>query len=504
MRYGTFKFGSGAHYGEAVHDTQLWSLMVDWNGDGNYDVDNEARHLTKVIITRGRSHQVNSDGNGFQAVATGRLTIELDNTDGRYTPLNQASPLYPYVRTGVRIQLCTRLPDTGDVKPVFTGRIDNILPISGGYDRVKITALDGLEWLSGDTPNLRIQNQKKVEELIAVILEAMAWPWETNLGASTDVVPWFWGLPGTNAMDLINDLVNGFMGSFFVGADGSAVFYSRSHRLASAKMRLEQDQLGKEILFQSPWEVAKNKINMTCYPLINQAMQVVWSSNEKAMIADGESIDFWGGYSYDGDDVPISGYTVPVAGTDYQINTATDGGGTDLTEFCSVAVDVYGNTVHYTVTNYSGLDGYLILCQFRGTPLSSTSVVKSVVDLESQALYGPRSLAIGSKFLQEANTGLDIANAILLQQAYPQYYPTVEVINRPEIQYDLDLFDFVDLVVEKMGISGTYQLASIEHQWTSETGQASTSFFVFEPVNNTLSTVWTFSAQLGVDSIFAF
>lgn len=503
MRYGSFHYGE-AKYGDSAHDTQLWALLIDWDGDGRYDGFNEAVHLTDMRVMRGRTMQINANGTGFQPVDTGRLSIELDNADGRYHPLNPSSPLYPYVRPGVRLQLLTRLPVSGTMYPVFTGRIDDVQPISGSYERVRITALDGLEWLAGAEVRLRIQANKKPEELIATILQEADWPWGSDLDTSSDTVPWFWSPDEANSLDLINDLVNGYMGTFFVGADGAATFRPRSAVFTASELRLEQDQLGREITFQSPWNVVKNNIKVLSHPRSPQATAVVWSYGQKPSIAPGETLDLWGTYSYNGETVPISSHTVPVAGTDYAANTQEDGGGTDVTADIAVTVDVYGGSVHYQVTNNGAVTAILLTCQLRGTPLTAETAQIEVSDAASRALYGPRTLKIDSQFLQDPNVNIDIANYIILMLAYPQFFPTGTLTNRPEIQYSVDLFRHLDLIVDQMRIAGAYKLAYIEHQWQSETGQVSSSIFGFEPENGVLGTVWTFPAQMGIDTIFAF
>lgn len=504
MRYGTFKYGS-AKYGASEKTTRLWAVLIDWDGDGVYDGYNEARNMTGLHLIRGRSNPVDSSGKGFQTVDTGRLTIELDNTDGRYNPFNQASPIWPYVRPGVRIKVLTTTPDDKvSARPVFTGRIDDVLPISGNFERVKITALDGMEWLDGASADLNTQVNQKPEELIQTILNAVAWPWGSNLGVSSDVVPWFWWPTNLNAKELIGDLARAYLGTFFVAADGDATFYSRSHVFDSATIRLEQSQIGREMQFQVPWEVVRNQVSVTCHPRQTSASTVLWSLFDKPQIAAGASFSARGTYMIDGNETPIDTYTTPVAGTDFIANTLMDGSGTDLTASFSVAVTVYANVVYITVTNNGSVAGYLTLLQFRGTPLRTSTVNQSAIDADSQVLYGPRKFEIDSEFLQNADTALALANVVLQQQAYPQYYPTITVTDRPDIQFSLDLFDFIDLVIDKLDIESTYQLAYIEHSWTSETGQQSESIFGMEPVNNVLGTVWTFTTQIGISSIFSF
>ncbi len=504
MRYGSFAYGDGTKYGESPHDTQLWAVVVDWDGDGKYDYANEAINVTNLKITRGRNYLLASDGNGFEPISSGSLTLEMDNADGRYNPFNTSSPIYPYVRPGVKIAVMTRLPGSGETYPVFTGQIDDLAPISGSYERVKIVAQDGLERL-GQEIVLPIQANIRLEEAIRAVLNAAAWPWEVELESSPDIIPWFWAPSGIVSRDLIHDVADAHLGLFFVAADGTAVFYTRNHDQSSAKLRIEQGQLAGEVMTRSPWEVIRNQIAVTCHPRAAQATEVVWELYDKPAIAPGETYETWGVFSANGEEAPISGYQTPVSGTDYQVNSAADGSGTDLSGSCTVVAIVYANQVHFLVTNNSGISGNIILLRLRANPLISSSAKTVLSDPASQTFYGPKSLTINSLFLQNSNLIADIAHALSLLLTDPQIYPTVTITCRPEIQYALDLFDNVDLVIDKMGIQKTYRLASIEHQWLGENGQDSTSVFGFEPISpNPLDVVWTFPAQIGIDTIFSF
>jgi hypothetical protein len=504
MRYGSFQYGNGTKYGLGVYDTQLWGLLVDWNGDGLYEYANEAAALTDVQIRRGRKYLLNASGTDFEPVDTGILTVELDNSDGRFNPNNEDSPLWPYVRPGIKIQLITRSPGSSDITAVFTGRIDNILPISGTYERVKFVAKDGTGELDQDI-DLTLQTSIPVDDFISAVLDASAWPWDRDLETSTDTIAYAWAPSDKTAIDIAREVANAYLGNFFIGADGKAKFYNRSHDLGSALLRIEQNHVTGNIVLQTPWEVIKNDISIIAHPRSVQSNQVVWALSDVPTVAPGETYDVWGTFSANGAEVPISTYTVPAATTDYKVYTNADGTGTNLTASCAVTVTVYANTVRYQLkNNHATLTGYITLMQLRGTPLISSDVKVLVTDSASQALYGKKQLVVDSVYLQNTNFMPDLATALQTMLADPQKYPTFQVTARPDIQYTLDLFDLVDLDIPASKISGTYRVAYIEHRWVHANGQTTLTTYSFEPVNNPLGTVWTFPAQIGIDTIFSF
>lgn len=503
MRYGTFKYGQ-AKYGAVPVDTQLWAILVDWNGDGLYDYYNEADHLTGMRVTRGRRNLLNASGTGFEPVGIGALSLTLDNQDGRYHPFNAKSPIYPYVRPGVKIRVLTRLPESGDEHAVFTGQIDDIVPISGGYERVRISARDGASWLDVQEVTLQIQQDKTPAELIATMLAAAAWPWGSNLESSSDIVPWFWAPAGSSVFEILDELASVHLGVFFIAADGSARFYNRNHGFTASKYRLEQDQIAADILTRSPWETIRNQVSVISHPRTAQATTVVWTLYDKPSIEAGQTFEVWGTFMANGEEMPISGYTTPVGGTDFLVNTKPDGTGTDLTSSCTLTITAYANRARFQLKNNSAQNGYITLMQLRGTPLAKTTALAEVSDPTSIGLYGPRSLVIDSVFLQDSSLISDLAGALMLLLKEAQIYPTIRIVQRPELQYTVDLFDAIDLIIDKLGVADTYQIGQIEHEWLSETGQATATTLVLELINNAPGTVWTFPTQIGIDSIFAF
>ena len=504
MRYGAFRYGDGTKYGEGLHESQLWAVFIDWDGDGIFSVENEASRMTGLRALRGRKHPLKSDGKGFELVDIGRLIIQLNNSDGRYNTFNTKSPIYPLVRPGVNIKVQTKLPGSGTLCDVFAGKIDDIVPVSGINERVEIIAVDGLKWLDGQGVVLHTQENKSLNQLIDVTLAESAWPWGSDLETSTDIIPWFWAPTDKKARQLLHELASAYLGVFFVGADGAANFYTRNHDFATSILRLDQDQLSTEIQTRSPWDVIKNNISVTCRPRKNAGEMIIWTLNDKPFIPAGATIDIWGTYNVNGEEVPIQYYITPTPVTDFTLNTAADGTGTNITASATIVNTVYANKVHFQITNGSATDGNITFFQLRGFPLLASLSSIILTDDASKTLYGPKSLQIDSLFLQNSNLINDLANALLLLLKDPQSYPTIKIINRPDLQYTVDLFDNIDLIVEKLGIADTFRIGYIEHEWMTETGQASQTIFTLEPVNNSLTTVWEFPTQIGIDSIFTF
>lgn len=501
-RYGGFfRYGDGTKYGASAIDTQLWALTVDWNGDGFYEAYNEATRMVDCSITRGRRHVINTTGDGFEPMGVGMLSVLLDNADGRYDPYNAESPIYPYVRPGVAVQLKTKIPDNPVAIPVFTGRISNIQPISSHPNQVRITAVDGMQWLRDQQPQLKLQTNKAVDELLDMILTAAEWPWGKNLDVSSDTIPYFWVKDRASAADTVATLMNGCLGRFAVLADGTARFIDR-YSANTPVAYITQQEIYKEIGLRQPWEVIRNVVTVAGYPRAQQATIDLWRLATVPAIGAGQTLEFWAEWEQNGN--PVVSYIAPAATTDYAVNTAPNGSGTNLTASCTVNVDAWPTRAKLTITNNSASSGYITLLKVRGAALVPSPVTATAEDWASKAFYGVKTLAPDTPYLSDPSVVGVIAGLLLERLSKPQLYPTIQIERRPDLQFELDLLDVVNLAIPKLGIGRDYQLAYIEHQWMGEHGQATHTTFGFEPVWTLAQDVWRFSTEIGVTSKFGF
>lgn len=499
--YGSRIYGAGK-YGADPVSGQLWGLEIDWDNDGIYTGENEAVRMTACSITRGRRWILNSSGDGFEPVAVGTLSVELDNDDGRFDTFNAASPIYPYVRPGVNIRLRTRAGSTGTIYPVFTGRVSDVQPISGSSPRkVRISATDGVQWLRDASVTIGVNQSIAVDDAVSAVLDAADWPWARSLEPFTDVL-FYWWVNNTAAQTAIQQLVDVSQSTFFIAADGTAKLYSKNHYIAPA-ISLDQVDLNKEISIRQPWEVVKNSVTVIGYPRTQQSVSTLWQLSGTQYVGPGETFEIWGPYSYGGNNVPALNVIAPVATTDYTANTAADGSGTNLTSSFVVTADIYSETVKLSVINNSASGGYITLLKVRGDAISKGSAVQSVQeDATSKGLYGTRSFKIDSPWLQNSNGVIDLATALLGKLSDPQRFPVVQMDSKPGAQFALDLFDTVALNAIALGISGVYQVGQIQHEWTSQNGQDVHTIFTLEPGPSEPGSYWTFPTQIGLTSIF--
>jgi len=89
--------GTSRYLGAPVagRSNPLFGILIDWDNDKAFNGSNEWRWLVPggLDIDRGRETFVRGDVSGFERIDSGRCTLTLDNSDGRYDPRNTSSPL---------------------------------------------------------------------------------------------------------------------------------------------------------------------------------------------------------------------------------------------------------------------------------------------------------------------------------------------------------------------------------------------------------------------------
>jgi hypothetical protein len=519
-RYNTFEYGDGTKYGaSAAEDFLYWTFIVDWDADGYFSGENEATRMVGFSSERGRDYYVKPSGRGLEHMRPGRVTAIFDNEDGRYDPFNTSSPLYPYVTPGKFVRIAVLDANTGTNYPVMRGVIEDIQPLSG-RKLASITVVDGLQWLMDREvvtqvyPSIYISRDyipgTDSYSTLSILLDKTDWPhtdfgqsvdeWGTDFGESVEFLDYWWAWQQT-ALDAIHQLEEAELGVFFVARDGDATFRGR-HAFGSSVMTISEDDVLRAIAIPQPWEVVRNVANIYSYP--KQLFDVdatLWQLQDVPPIPAGDSVTVYAKFRYNGESVGGGPGTISF---NYTVNTASDGTGSDITSQCTHGNTDIGAGVTLTLTNNSSQNGYITLWQAVGDPVYAQSItVLKNEDATSQGKYGPRVLTIDTPWQESTNLAQDYATFMVSFLKDPKYFPIVQVEDRPDIQYGLELYDRVTLDFPTLGVSGDYRVAKVDHQWLNENGRAVRTTIKFEPLMD-LSGYWRFTTQLGVSSIFGY
>ena len=203
------------------------TIHIDWDADGNFTgtYDDISAHVMNFSFTRGRDAELGR-------TQAGTCEMLLRNEDGRYSPDNQASPLYGLILPGRKVQAkYTGL--SGDVY-LFTGFINELRPNPRlDEQNCYVYAVDGMDALSRGAANVALKDNRHSGEIIGDILDDAGWP---ELARTIDTGeynhPWA-SVSGISALEAINQLESLEYGArCFIDGEGNFVWQDSLYRQA--------------------------------------------------------------------------------------------------------------------------------------------------------------------------------------------------------------------------------------------------------------------------------
>lgn len=499
-RYGDFLYGSGVKYGLTANANLLWSVEVDWNGDGLFDGSNEAHRVQSISFTRGRDKLFTSGQNGesgFARFQVGQAQIVLENSDRRYDPYYATSPLYPNVLPGREVRIKVRNGATGSVYSVFRGKIDSIN--RSGYHSdptVTMTVVDGWQLLSDRRATVALRTNATTDQVIGDVLDDAGWlaTWGRSLDVGSDVIPYAW-VNDQSCFDAIHDLAESELGLAYVAWDGKFTFLSRhTLTLTNSVFTLDQANVLNEPVVDNPWDVVKNKVSVKAFPRSLQSSGEIWRLTDVPLLVPGQAMTVWGTYRDSAYNETIAQNVIdPAATTDYTMNTQADGLGTNLTASFTVVASKFAGSVKLVVTNGGTVAGYITLLKIRGQALALQNVSASVSESSaSQAAYGVRQLTIELPYQQQAAVAVDLSDWLISWLATPLPSIQVEIENAPTLQFAYDIGTYLTFTSAFLGLNLRMRICKIRHEG-KEKLQGIKTTWTLEPVGDFVA-YW----QLGV------
>lgn len=509
--YDTYKYGNTHKYGPSTaEDALIWSIEVDWDGDGIFDGTNEAGRLIGIpTVTRGRMSMLRPNGQGYENISSGKCTFYLSNHDDRYNGWNTSSPLYPNVDCGKDVRIKVRDMNTGTTYNIFYGVIDDIQPVYdlNGDMKAFFTISDGWNYLRNNNANYAIQENITPGQAIGFTLDNIDWPtrWGRNIDAGSDTIRYWFADGDQSAGSSLNDIAISFLGYFFIAADGKARYIHRSN-VTTSVVDYSQAELLKDITVPQPWINLRNVTRIKSHPLNLAASGIIYQllgSTPSILPGAVNALEMFGTYTYN--NVPVSAKDViaPVATTDYTMNTNADGSGVDKTADCTVTITDFGKTVLFNIVNNSSGLVYVTKLNVRGKALYQSNA--SDVQYPSASPTEPRRLVLDLPWQQDINVAIDFVRLIggFLSTRHP--FPIIQIENRPELQFTPDLFDLVTLTSSKYGIYGdSFRVAYISHRGVvSDNSHAVRTILYLEPYITTDS-FWTWDTASDFDDTTVF
>ena len=399
-------------------------ILVDWNNDGNFthansDITSDA---IDVAWDRGRDYASQLSGNS----KSGKLSATLYNTSGKYSPNNASSPITGKIEPGLRIKVlggaASAFPYTfpivfTDTNPLWTGYLQEIRPepSSKGAKRAKLVAFGVLGYLNDFRIDLATQSSVRTDQAIGAILDdAGLASGDRTLATGLTTMARFWvdGMKTINALRIPEETEGGFIKE---SKDAKVVFESRHTRLSGDYLTSQatfSDASGASLSYKQidqidPLSTIVNHTEATTRTYTVGSVAVLWTLGETGAespeIAPGESRTFEARYpnpDSDNNAVEVNAWTTSASSTDYTANSASGGGGTDLTSSLGVANTKIAQRMIITITNnHASTNAFLTKLQARGTAVTQKQATVRSIDTTSQAKYGERKFVAETEFI---------------------------------------------------------------------------------------------------------
>jgi len=419
---------------------------------------------------------------------TGSCTFTLSNHQDGARAAGRWSPDHRDAITGWDIGIVCRiglhLRGQSTYKKYY---IDAIQPSAGIYgDRVVVVSgVDLLDhYARYRLRGLTVQTNKRSDELFTTIYTDVAQqPDRVSIAEGQDTYAYALDNlreESATAMSAFQMLAQSELGYIAVKRDaisGETLLFedrhSRSKATASNAFTFRGDTDG--LTLERNRAGIYNVVSATAHlRRVDTSDVVLWAKADNALeIQAAETIRPFGPYrdpDQEGSRIGGTSMVTAAATTDFLLNTAADGSGSNVTGSCSVTATYSATGVRWEITNNTGATAYVTKLQCRGRGLYDYAEAHmEATDTASASTYGERAMGFDMPYQDEPRVAQGAADYLLGMFKDP--VTTVQsisyVANRNEIlaqaAMDLDISDRIGLVEDQTGIDVDVGIATRGH-----------------------------------------
>ena len=514
-----------------------YTLLVDWNNDGDFTDANDdiTGDTLSLSWSRGRDYASALQG---RSVA-GKLSAVLINTAGKYSPTNTSSALTGDIVPGRSIQLQAGSGSFPYTFPVafndgvrWQGKLDRIkpAPASRGRKTATLTAFGTLGYLNQFETQLASQTNRRTDQAVGDILDDVGWDAadDRDLDTGLTTISRFWmsRKKAIDALRLVEEAEAGFVKE---SKSGQIAFENRHHRITQTASTTSQatfsDADGATHTFEQisqtdPLSTIINHVEATARTFDTASVAVLWTHPETGSasptLAPGESKVFVAEFPNPdsaNNAMEVNAWTTPAATTDVLANSASGGGGTNLTGDLTIAASKTAERMEITLTNSAtGSDAFITKLQARGTAVSTKNpCIVRAIDTTSQSSYGERKYVAKTKFIPTTSEAQDWCDYQMAIYGSPIEIlaMTIPASAQGNIGQSLtrDLSDRITVTASndsKLGISADFFIESEKHQ-VSAGGKEHSTVWQLSPATGGYSQFWVLGVGVfGTDTVPAF
>jgi hypothetical protein len=482
-----FAMAADGYFDPAYFDPAYFDMADEW-----VDVlgQNDVRAQQPIVCEYGIRGNTPTD----RVANTGTLKFALNNSEfNSAKQLGYYSLLHTDRRAGfdlniyVRLRLMCPEVNNGETYYKFLGTLDDAVPDPGVYGTrlTYCTATDIWEdYALINEPDIALQQNKRFDEVATALLDAMdIQPPAREIQTGSEV--YAFALDGGTGQKIklrerFQQLAMSEFGYFYTKggttSPGTFVVENRHHRVSNQAVRFTLDNsMDRDgISVPAARKDVYRTVHITVHPTndVNTAAPIVLFSIQQTstLVQAGETNDFiFGAYFDPVTHDQIGGYSPSptydlVANTDYTMNTAADGTGTDVTASFTATASRTGLGVRFTIRNNGASSAFITKLQVRGIPIYryDLTLVKSV-----PGAYGDNVMELDMPFQNSANVAQDIATA--LQQRYSMPFatsPAVRFLANRSVAHmaaalQLEPGDRVSVVEQQTGLAAAFTINGV-------------------------------------------
>ncbi len=370
----------------------------------------------------------------IRVAETGVVTFGLRNdATNSGTTLGWYSLFHASRRAGWGLGIRVRLKQVfGADTRYLLGWLDQAVAVPGVYEDAVVycTVLDYMNELARIDAPTAVQVNKRSDEIFSAVLANLDSQPEHALvdsGADTYVYALDNIASDTKAMSIFADLAKSELGLVFCerdATDGQTLkFEARRARTVLSSVLVTLDNTMSGLTFPGGRQDIMNVFRVKAFPRVI-VTGIVIAKIEGAMaqaFAPGESRTIFLDYTDPTQrDTKIGGINQvnPVATTDYAMNTAADGSGTNLTASFTVTASFFSSAVMLVLTNtHATASGFVTTLQCRGDGIYALNpVTAEASNAASVAAYGANVTLV--EMLYQSNPMVTSDAALYLSSVY--------------------------------------------------------------------------------------
>lgn len=472
--------------------TARYAIQIDWDDDGDFDELSE--DLSRDVIAA--AWRLGLEDPAAPVAAPSWAEVTLRDSARCYTPENVSSPHYGDLVPRKKARLTSTCG--GETRVHFTGWTESFTPRP---DRTTVVRFSGVEdLLHRAEVFLPLGIDQRADEIIAAVLAQVAYPpalsgyWllgTARLGVDTrlpDVTTYSdleagvsrfayvgdnWA-DGTSAWAAIRAAAAAERGLCFVDRAGRVVFWNRHHLLKATTVAATLSEREADFEVRHGVDVI-NRAVITCHPrAVGSGPEALWTLDVPLALPPDGSRTVRARFAADsGAQIGGLDLIAPLAGTDYQANSAPDGSGTDHTASVTASMVAAGSSAALTFHNSAATTVYVLPgAQLRGTQIGDFGLTDAEhEDATSVTLYGRRTLGLNLPLLSDPEDAARLARYLVLLHKDPQ--GRVETVTLRNTNADLlgallglTLGDRITLRDARSGHQRDYHLVGERHMLT--------------------------------------